>query len=102
MQRPEGALRVGRDAQERLEPWCQLLGAVVRTVPRRLPRRAEAEVVEDASDGEGVGHVRDDTHALAVAGTDERIHLVAASSSEIEARRQPERPGLVGQVTHAG
>lgn len=89
MQRPEGALRVGRDAQERLEPWCQLLGAVVRTVPRHLPRRAEAEVVEDASDGEGVGHVRDDTHALAVAGTDEGIHLVAASSSELKRAVSP-------------
>ena len=38
--------------------------------------RAEAEVVEDAADGEGVGHEGDDAHALAAAGAEEWIHLV--------------------------
>src|SRR5947208_2556833 len=38
--------------------------------------RAEAEVVEDAADGEGVGHEGDDAHALAAAGAGEWIHLV--------------------------
>jgi hypothetical protein len=36
----------------------------------------KAEVVQDASDGEGVGHEGDDAHALAAAGAEERIHLV--------------------------
>ena len=38
--------------------------------------RAEVEVVEDAADGEGVGHEGDDAHALAAAGAKEWIHLV--------------------------
>ena len=32
--------------------------------------RAEAEVVEDAADGEGVGDEGDDAHALAAAGAE--------------------------------
>jgi hypothetical protein len=40
-----------------------------------LRLRAQAEVVEDAPDGDGVGDKGDDAQALSAAGAAERIHL---------------------------
>ena len=54
-----------------------------------LLRGAEAEVVEDAPDGEGVRHERDDAHALAAAGADERIHFVDLRDQPCPAGRTP-------------